>query len=137
MFLLAPLAFAVATLAASEGTASVSDTLFVRVDSEPLATVNASATDSTALAADSTAPAVEISPAQDTVSQDSAVTVPDTAKVEVAPVAKDETAPKDTVQSRPQVQVSIGSLLAAQSKKSNEKELHNRKIGRASCRERV
>lgn len=115
----APLAFAVAALAADEGNNPTSDTLFVRVDSEPIAAENAPVADSSALVA-------QTASVQDTVLQDTAVAVPDTAKVEVAPVAKEEAAPVDTVQTRPQVQVSIGSLLAAQAQKTDAKEARER-----------
>ena len=47
----APLAFAVAALAADEGNNPASDTLFVRMDSEPIAAENAPVADSSALVA--------------------------------------------------------------------------------------
>ena len=125
---IAPFAFAVAALAATDN-ATASDTLFIRVDSQPMPTEQVAASDTVALPADqATAP--------DSASQDSVVAQSDSLKAEETPAivdsvtpaqnAKAQTPSSDSTVARPQVQVSIGSLLAAQAQSSDEKILRER-----------
>ena len=126
---LAPFAFIVSALAAVDN-APASDTLFVRVDSQPMSTEQVSAS------VDTVASSVDKSPALDSTSQDSLAAQSDSLKVEeasaavdsVTPVqsAKEETPASDTAISRPQVQVTIGSLLATQAQSSDERNVRER-----------
>ena len=126
---LAPFVFVVSALAAADN-ATASDTLFIRVDSQSMPTEQVSAP------VDTVAPLADQSTAPDNVSQDSVVAQSDTIKVEetsatadsVAPAqnVKAETQSSDSVVSHPQVQVSIGTLLASQAQSSDEKILRER-----------
>ena len=126
---LAPFVFIVSALAAADN-ATASDTLFIRVDSQPMPTEQVSAP------VDTVAPLANQSTAPDSASQDSVVAQSDSLKVEetstaadsVAPVqsVKAETPSSDSVVSHPQVQVSIGTLLASQAQSSDEKILRER-----------
>ena len=126
---IAPFAFAMATLAVADN-APASDTLFVRVDSQPVPTEQVPAS------VDTVAPSVDKSPALDSVTQDSAVAQPDSLKVEETPAvvdsvvpvqsAKEEKPTSDTAGTHSQVQVSIGTLLAAQAKSSDERNVRER-----------
>lgn len=118
---LAPFVFVVYALAAVDN-ATTSDTLFIRVDSQPMPTEQVSAP------ADTVAPPAEESPALDSASQDSVVAVDSVAS---SKIAKEEVpATVDTISdstvARPQVQVSIGTLLATQAQSSDEKILRER-----------
>ena len=118
---LAPFVFAVSALAAADN-ATASDTLFIRVDSQPMPTEQVSAP------VDTVAPLTNQSTAPDSASQDSVVAVdsvapPQIAKEEV-PIVVDSTS--DSTVARPQVQVSIGTLLATQAQSSDEKILRER-----------
>ncbi len=118
---LAPFVFAVSALAAADN-ATASDTLFIRVDSQPMPTEQVSAP------VDTIAPLANQSTAPDSASQDSVVAVdsvapPLIAKEEV-PIVVDSTS--DSTVARPQVQVSIGTLLATQAQSSDEKILRER-----------
>lgn len=118
---LAPFVFAVSALAAADN-ATASDTLFIRVDSQPMPTEQVSAP------VDTVAPLANQSTAPDSASQDSVVAVdsvapPQIAKEEV-PIVVDSTS--DSTVARPQVQVSIGTLLATQAQSSDEKILRER-----------
>ena len=126
---LAPFVFVVSALAAADN-ATASDTLFIRVDSQSMPT------EQVAAPVDTIVPLADKSSALDNVSQDSVVAQSDTIKVEetsatadsVAPAqsAKAETQSSDSVVSHPQVQVSIGTLLASQAQSSDEKILRER-----------
>lgn len=118
---LAPFVFAVSALAAADN-ATASDTLFIRVDSQPMPTEQVSAP------VDTVAPLANQSTAPDSASQDSVVAVdsvapPQIAKEEV-PLVVDSIS--DSTVARPQVQVSIGTLLATQAQSSDEKILRER-----------
>ena len=118
---LAPFVFVVYALAAVDN-ATASDTLFIRVDSQPMPTEQVSAP------ADTVSPPAEESPALDSASQDSVVAVDSVAS---SMIAKEEVpATVDTISdstvARPQVQVSIGTLLATQAQSSDEKILRER-----------
>ena len=126
---IAPFAFAIAALAATD-TAPASDTLFVRVDSQPMPA------EQVAAPVDTVVPLADKSSALDSASQDSVVAQSDSLKVEETPAAvdsvalaqsaKEESISSDSAVSRPQVQVSIGTLLASQAQSSDEKMIRER-----------